>query len=157
MLAVLLLVLAGSQSARAQGGAAATTREIQAVNFCDLMQHPAQYDGKTVKVTATYAHGLELAILFDDACKQSKAEPDVIASAKFTRSSGSSQALKKLNKFLAKYKVREAQMTIIAAFTDNYSPKQEPAPLTGPRYTLEVKQLLAVERVKAGGAPLRLD
>jgi hypothetical protein len=147
-LAAALLILIAIHWTKAQSKAADTALGIETVDFCDLMRHPDHYDGKTVKVTATYADGLETAIFFDDACKESEAEPYVIAAATFPeKNSGSSQAFKKLTKFLHKYKVAEARMTIIAAFTDEYSPKQELARLSGPRYTLEVKQCLTVRTV----------
>jgi hypothetical protein len=50
LLAVLLLILAGIQSVRAQRAAGTTPQTVEPVCFCDLMRRPDQYEGKKVKV-----------------------------------------------------------------------------------------------------------
>ncbi len=150
-LAFLLLVLAGSPLGRAQTKPATAVQGYQAVDFCDLVRHADQYNGKTVKVTATYAGGLEGASFSDDACKKSETESEaqVTANAKFTGSSSeTAEAFKKLSKFLDKNKTHQAEVTMIAVFTDEFSSNRIKGGADFSRYTLQVKRLLAIEPVQ---------
>lgn len=56
------------------------------------------------------------------------------------------EAFKKLSKFLKKYMTSEARLTMVAVFRDDYSSGVVQAGRS--RYTLDVKQLLAVEKAK---------
>jgi hypothetical protein len=145
--ALLLLVLAGSRLARTQDQVATTDQGVEAVGFCDLFHRPDRYNDNTVKVSATYVVGLHEATFFDDACRESPSGPHLVAKAKFAGdSNGTVQAFKTLTDFLKKYKTSQARVTIIAVFRDDYSSGVVHA--GSPRYTLDVKRLLAVEKVK---------
>jgi hypothetical protein len=148
VLAVLLLTLAGIQPARAQSTAATTPQTVEPVSFCDLMRHPDQYEGKTVKVTATYVADLEGASFFDEGCKKSESLPKVMANAKFTRNSDGTN---KLTEFLRKKKLVPAlaSATIVAVFIDEYAGNRITGCSHCSRYTLEVTEVLAVEKNKS--------
>jgi hypothetical protein len=145
MLAALPLILFGIQLATAQA-AAPQPQALETVNFCDVIRHPDQYNGKTVKVVATYASGLEGAILFDDACgTSSKHGGETTANAKFTGNDRETvQAFKTLAKFLKKNRIGIAQVTMIAVFTELPS-----VVIAGPgsHYSLNVRQLLDVQKL----------
>jgi hypothetical protein len=100
---------------------------------------------------ATYVSDLESAIFFDDNCKKSESQPDVIAKAKFIGSDDevrkSMNQLKKAfdKRFVAPH---EARVTMIAVFRDNYPPRNASICLTCPRYTLEVKRFLDVQKLR---------
>ena len=64
-IALLVLVFAGV--AFAQDREANMT---QVVEFCDLMADPAKYDGKTVKVRATWRYGFEWDELYCRGCRE---------------------------------------------------------------------------------------
>jgi hypothetical protein len=158
-LAFLLLVLAGSTLAGAQSKVV-TTQEIETVDFCNLIRHPDQYDGKTVKVRAMYDGSLEGASFSDDNCKKSGAESEaeVTANARFTGgSTETAQAFKKLSKFLDKHRTDQAKVTMIAVFRDEFFPNRITGGAFFSRYTLQVKQLLAVEPVKPSAARISKD
>jgi hypothetical protein len=146
-LAFLLLVLAGSPLVRAQNGDA-TTQETETVNFCDLIRHPDLYNGKKVTVTAKYVVGFHEAIFYDDACKKSgtESEAEVTANARFAGDSvGTVKAYKKLSKFLNKYKTKQAKVTMVAVFSDDWYPDRI---TSGARFTLQVQQLSYVGPVE---------
>jgi len=127
----------------AQAAVANTMGRVEEVNFCDLMGHPDLYSGKTVQVTAVYAVGFHEAIFFDDACKESPSGPHPLARAKFSGDEHeTAAAFETLRKALRRYKASEARVTIVALFGDTNV-------LAGCcRYALDVKRVLAVEKVK---------
>jgi hypothetical protein len=146
-LAFLLLVLAGSPLVRAQNRDT-TTHETETVIFCDLIRHPDLYNGKKVTVTATYFVGFHEAIFYDDACKKSgtQSEAEVTANAGFASSNvGAVKAYKKLSKFLDKYKTKQAKVTMVAVFSDDWYPDRI---TSRARFTLQVQQLSDVGRVE---------
>jgi hypothetical protein len=145
-LAFLFLVLAGSPLARAQDRDS-TAQETETVNFCDLTKYPDRYDGKTVRVSATYVSDLESAIFFDDSCKKSESQPDVIAKAKLIGSDDEvKRSLNQLKKVFDKRFVAPhlARVTMIAVFRV----RDASILSSDPRYTLEVKRFLDVQKVK---------
>jgi hypothetical protein len=148
VIGMVFLILTGAQLAVAQNGSSAQRREVRVANFCDMTKRPDRYDGKTVQVRATYASNSEKAIFFDDGCKRSESQPDVLASAKFIGSREEverslNQIEKALNnKFGATH---VASVTMVAVFRDNYSTKNSSVCLNCPRYVLEVKRVLAAE------------
>lgn len=145
-LAFLVLVLSGSQLTAAQNEVGAKEQPVETVDFCDLFRYPARYDGKTVKVTATYVADLERAIFLDDRCKKSESLPEVTANAKFTPSTS---GYEKLSSILRKNKLvpRLARVSIVAVFVDEYSDNHITVIAGRSRYTLEVTQVLAAERM----------
>jgi hypothetical protein len=146
-IAFLFLVLAGSPLARAQDRDS-TTHETETVDFCDLTKYPDRYDGKTVQVSATYASDTERAIFFDDSCKKSESQPDVIAKPKFIGSDAEvKRSLNQLKKVFNKRFVAPnlARVTMIAVFRVRDASMLS----SDPRYTLEVKRFLDVQKVKA--------
>jgi hypothetical protein len=150
--ALLLLILAGSRSPRTQNQAATIDQGVETVDFCDLYHHVSRYNGREVKVTATYAVGFHEATLYDERCKESPSGDHLEANAKFTEdSTETKQAFNTLSKFLKKYKASEARVTIVAVFHDDYS--SGVARAGSPRYTLEVKRLLAVEKGQSPTEP----
>ncbi len=152
MIPLLLLVLAGSRLARTQTQTATTDQGVETVDFCDLFHHVDRYNGKVVKVTATYAVGFHVATFYDEKCKESPSGDHLEANAKFTEdSTETKQAFNTLNKFLNKYKASEARVTIEANFHDDYSSGVVHAGI--PRYTLEVKRLLAVRKGQSHTEP----
>ena len=66
-ISIALLVLLFAGVAFAQDGEANVT---QVVEFCDLMADPAKYDGKTVKVRATWRYGFEWDELYCRGCRE---------------------------------------------------------------------------------------
>jgi len=148
VLVLALLILAEPLLAGAQGGQSIENQPIQMVNFCDLTKHPNQYDGKTVEVTATYASDLESAIFFDDNCKKSESQPDVIARATFLGNRDEvKRSMRQLRKVFNKRFVAPhvATVTMIAIFRDSYPP---PEICSCPRYTLEVRRFIAAQKIK---------
>jgi hypothetical protein len=115
------------------------------VNFCDLMRHPDQYEGKTVKVAATYVADLEQAMFCDGGCKKSESLPEVMANAKFAQNAG---GYEKLSNILRKNKLvpRLARVSIVAVFIDEYAGNHVTAGRS--RYTLEVTEVLTAEKDK---------
>ena len=149
--AFVLLVLVGSLPAKAQNQASTSQQESQAVEFCNLVRHPEQYDGKAVKVTATYFTDLEGSIFFDDACPKSQPYEEVTANAKFAKGKDGTAAYEKLRRFLVKYRVHVAKVTTVATFSyPSLSGRLEEC--AGCSYTLEVIQILALERIGPPGA-----
>jgi hypothetical protein len=145
-LAVLFLVLAGSSLAWAEDSDS-TAQETETVNFCDLTKYPDRYVGKTIQVSATYASDLESAIFFDDSCKKSESRPDVIAKAEFIGNDEEiKRSLNQLKKVFDKRFVAPhlARVTMIAVFRLRDASILSSAP----RYTLEVKRFLDVQKVK---------
>jgi hypothetical protein len=148
-IACLLLIIAVSPLAKAQDQAATGIQDYQTVEFCNLVRHPDQYDGKRVKVTATYVGHFHGASFYDDACKKSQSDPEVMANAKFKGDDVESmQAFNKLSKFLDKYRIDTARITMIAVFTDIKSTNMIIVCVGCYRFTLQVKQILAMERIK---------
>jgi hypothetical protein len=145
--ALVLLIVGGAQFTSPRPKATTAGQEVEAVDFCDLFHHPGRYTDNTVKVSATYVLGFHEATLFDNACRESPSGPHLEAKVKFARdSNGSGQAFKTLTDFLKRYKTSQARVTIVAVFRDDYS--SGVVHEGSPRYTLEVKQLLAVVKVK---------
>lgn len=52
------------------GKAQSTAREIPTVGLCDLLRKPAAYDGKEMRVHATYHIGFEHSYFRDSSCKE---------------------------------------------------------------------------------------
>ena len=148
-LVALTLIVIGIQFAMTRGQIPTSTQEIQTVSFCDLIRHPAEYNGKAVKVSATYALGIEGAIFFDHGCEKPALGSETTANAEFRgKDKGTTQAFGKLMKFLRQNRISTAQVTIIATFTN-----LEPVVIAGrSRLTLNVKQLLAVEKTNSSEA-----
>jgi hypothetical protein len=146
-LGLALSILAGLQLAAAQSRDLTEKEQIQTVNFCDLTKYPDRYDGKTVQVSATYVSDLEGAIFFDDTCKKSESQPDVIAKPKFIGSSDEvKRSLNQLKKVFDKRFVAPhlARVTMIAVFRV----RDASIISSDPRYTLEVKRFIDVEKAK---------
>jgi len=115
------------------------------VGYCELIKHPDRYNGKTVTVKATYGSGMEFSVFFDDECGKSTPNEDVIALATFSENARSNSLLyKKLRKVLKKSD--EAQMTVVAKFTDGKSRVFGHQMCC--RFCLEVLEILAVEEKK---------
>lgn len=143
---ILLATLVASPIVVAQG-IPTGGQKVETVAFCDLFRDVGSYQGKTVMVTSTFGSSLEGAIFFDDACKGSASEPAVM-NAKFSGNDRQTvQAFKRLSAFLKKHKTSQARVSIIAVFRDEYASGVVVA--GPPRYTLDVKQLLTVEKVQA--------
>src|ERR1700735_3573861 len=116
-IAFLVLLLFGSPLAGAQNGTDLKEQTIETVDFCDLFRYPAHYDGKIVKVTATYVSDLEGAIFLDEDCKKSESMPEVAANVKFMEKTG---GYDNLSKILRKEKLvpKLARVRIVAVFVD---------------------------------------
>lgn len=150
--AFVLLVLAGSLPAKAQNQASTSQQESQAVDFCNLVRHPERYDGKKVKVTATYFSDLEGAIFFDDACPKSQPYEDMTANVKFAKGEEGAAAFKKLKRFLIKHRVHVARVTTVATFSYPFLSGKIDQCAGCSSYTLEVSQILALERISPPSA-----
>jgi len=145
-IAFLILILSGGRLAGAQDGTEVKEQSVETVDFCDLFRYPSRYDGRMVKVTATYVSDFESARFFDESCKKSESLPEVVANVKFTDKTGDYD---KLSKILRKEKLvpRTARVSIMAVFDDEWS-GDGAVPLAGrSRYTLKVMQVLAAERI----------
>jgi hypothetical protein len=143
--AALLLVLSGFHCAAAQFRVP-PAQAIETVSFCDLIRHPDEYSGKTVRVAGRLGAGPEGAAFSDSACDKSETGRQTLtADAKFSGyDEGAVQAWKKIDKFLKKHRTFEAQVTVIALF----SHLEHPEPLLEESsYRLDVKQVLAVKRI----------
>jgi hypothetical protein len=148
ILATLPLVLVGLQCAAPQAKVAIAAQGIEAVSFCDLIRRSDEYNGKTVRVAGTYGHGPEGSSFVDHACDKFQSESRMAeADATFNgNDEGAVQAYKKVAKFLKKHRTTQAQVTVIAVFSD----LEHPDVLLGySRYKLDVKQVLSVERMNA--------
>jgi lipocalin len=147
VVAALVFMIVGVQSTKGQNTAATATQIIDTVTYCELIEKPDRYYGKAVRVTATYSVGTHDAIFFDDACHKQQDRPNSLTVAKFVEDSDEAHIrnFEMLSKALKKYKTQQVQLTVIAVFGDEYSPVIHAGCC---RYRLEVKQLLAVERVK---------
>lgn len=149
VIGVALLLLANQRVGIAQSRNSAEKSQVQVVDFCEMMNHPDSYHDKTVRVSAMYAANSEGAVFFDDNCKKSESQPNVVASAKFT---GSREEIKRSLKEIQKASNKKSgvpqvvRVTMIAVFRDNYAPTRSPVCLTCLRYALEVNHLLNVER-----------
>jgi hypothetical protein len=67
LLALAAFIFAQSQPSRSHTARSAT--EIPTVSLCDLMSKPNDYDGKEIRVRATYNVGFEWAYFNDTSCK----------------------------------------------------------------------------------------
>jgi hypothetical protein len=145
-IAFLVLLLSGSPLAVAHNGADTKQQSFETVDFCDLFRYPANYDGKVVKVTATYVSDLEGAVFLDEGCKKSESLPEVVANVKFMDKTG---GYDKLSKILRKERLvpKLARVWIVAVFVDELAANRITI-LAGPRsrYTLEVMQVLEAEK-----------
>jgi lipocalin len=144
----LVLALVGGSLARAQTQARVSAQENQTVDFCELVRHPEQYDDKKVKVTATYAPSFHTALFVDDACKKSRPYEEVTANARFANGESGTAAFKKLDRFLRKYRIGSARVTMIAIFRDPLLSGIIEECSGCSEYMLEVEQILAVERIE---------
>lgn len=151
-IAFLATALVGGSLARAQTQAPISAQVSQTVDFCTLVRHPEQYDGKTVKVTATYAPRFHSAIFLDDACKKTQPYEEVTTNARFAKGENGTVAFKKLDRFLSKNRITGATVTIIAIFSDPLLSGIIEGCSGCSEYTLEVQQILAVERIKPPSA-----
>jgi len=145
-IAFLVLVLSCSQFTGAQTGSAIKEQSVQTVDFCDLFRYPARYEGKTVKVTATYSVDMENAAFYDEGCRKSDAVSAFFANAKFSSNSGD----KKLWKILRRQKLapRLARVSMLAVFVDEWAGGHSTICPGCSRYTLEVTQILTAEKIK---------
>lgn len=145
-LTCLALLLFGSRLAAAQHGTVTKEEVVQPVEFCDLFRDTARYNGKTVKVTATYVSDLEGARFLDESCKQSQSLPEVTTNARFsTNVSG----LEKLNSLLREIRLvpKVVRVSIEAEFIDEYREDRETCLAGCSRYTLEVERVLTAEKI----------
>lgn len=143
----LVLALVGGSLARAQTPVRVTAQEMQTVDFCNLVRHSEQYDGKTVKVTATYIPSFHTALFVDDACKKSRPYEEVTANARFANGESGTAAFKKLDRFLRKYRIGSARVTMIAIFRDPLLSGTFEGCSGCSEYILEVEQILTMERI----------
>lgn len=114
-LAGLALLISVRWLTAAQNGATTKEESVQSVDFCDLFRDPARYNGKTVKVTATYVSDLEGARFLDESCKQFESLPEVTTNARFlTHVSGT----EKLDELIRKTKLvpKVTRVSIVAFF-----------------------------------------
>jgi hypothetical protein len=142
MMLVPALFLGGSHN-----GIPGAQRDQEVVSLCTLLEHPNEYNGKTVTVTATFAGGEEFKIFTDDTCQQ-KVNPesgktDLVKAAFSQAGYDSKSALyKKLVKLLKKS--QPAQVTVVGKFID-------PGKYFGHqlccRYQLEIQRLISVEEI----------
>jgi hypothetical protein len=141
-----LLFLIGGHPEFAQSGFAPRRQEVEKPTLCDLVRHPDQYGGKIVTVSTMLSSSKEGSILYDDACKASPSETDVIADLVFSKGNYSfgSTLDKKLHALLKKE--GQARVSIVALFVD--ARERTFGHLNCCRYRLEVQQLLAVDRVR---------
>ena len=87
------------------------------LTLCELMRHSDQYDGKVVTVGTTLGSSMEGSIFFNDTCKSSISEPDVISNVTFNEEFNFETPLyKKLRKLLKKS--GETQVTVVGLFVD---------------------------------------
>jgi hypothetical protein len=132
-----------------QEGSGRIRQDDRVIPFCELIRHPEQYHGKLIRTTAMLASGPEISAFYDDACKQSHPEEDVVAVPTFANGyrfdSGLDNKLRKIEK-----KHLIARVTVLAVFTD--SGGRIFGHMACCRYKLEIQQLLAVDRV---GSPAR--
>jgi hypothetical protein len=63
--------------------------------LCDLMKNSDLYSGKTVKITTTLRTGPESFYFYDNSCKASIVEPDVIADVTYVEGYDFSTKLQK--------------------------------------------------------------
>jgi hypothetical protein len=120
---------------------------IATVSFCDMISRPADFDGKEVRVTATYSQTFHEGIFYDDSCLESQHASDGSALAQFSGSTPeSARASRTISQALKKYKAYELQMTMIAVFADPRASGNLPRSCC--RFTLAVNQVLSLKRAK---------
>lgn len=70
LLQVLLLSPYSLPSSLPSGSAQSTVREIPTVGLCEILRKPENYDGKEIRVQATYHIGFEHSYFRDSSCKE---------------------------------------------------------------------------------------
>jgi hypothetical protein len=128
MLTALSLLGAPNQSGRASGLEPAAS-DIPAVSICALLVKPADYDGKEVRVRATYNIGFEWSYFDGPRCKEYAAETTPywtanVVWAEFDESANSStrpEVLEKLKRARSlcpddMWRTQETEMTVTGRF-----------------------------------------
>jgi hypothetical protein len=124
--------------------------------LCALLNRPAEYSGKTIRLTATVLPGLEFSILSDDDCP-SKVNPAsgkhdlVLVTNSESRKDFKSTLNKKLTKLLRKN--QQAEITAVGAFKD---PGQYMGHQLCCRYEFVIQELIAVQDVGKWNRPKEL-
>jgi hypothetical protein len=144
-LSVLLLV--GVIPWRAQRNPGTPGREPDKTGLCDLIRNPDRYDGRVVTVSTTLGSGPEGSIFFDDSCKSSVSQPDVIANVAYSKEYNFETKLDKKLRTLLK-KSGHAQVTVVGRFID--WKVRGLGSDSCCRYQIEVQQLLAGDPVSRG-------
>jgi len=139
----LALVLASPifQSVRADEQTAAKV-SLKEIGICQLVGSPEIYNGKTIIIRATYGGSIEGSIVFDQACKKTSSEDNVIALATFSSDYGRGTAIDKKFKMLLK-KGFDVRLTAKATFFDGKT--RVFGHLNCCRYKIEIQELITVE------------
>ncbi|MFZ0820466.1 MAG: carboxypeptidase regulatory-like domain-containing protein [Candidatus Acidiferrales bacterium] len=149
--AILLLGLAliASAIASTQGSSSAGAAANPPISFCELVKHPAQYDGKVVTTTVEEACSIEGCIYFDPSCKESKSsDEDVIAlpASRGDNFNPGDPLYERVKKILKKNKAAEIQFTIVALFIDGHY--RTFGHQSCCRFKLEVRHVIDASEVK---------
>jgi putative heme iron utilization protein len=120
----------------------------QTATLCTLLNHPSEYSGKTVRLQAIVASGLEFSVLRDDSCpakeNPTSGKHDVVL-ATFGKDVHDSKSPlnKKLTNLLKKN--HQAEITTVGTFTD-------PGDYIGHqlccRYEFSIQRLISVNDVR---------
>ena len=147
-LSVLVVPAASPTDAAPPPVRATETSTVEIIDFCELIAHAGEYDGKTLTVRAVYAAGMEGGIFFGDKCQRSETGDSQTAQAVFADDVDwrRLRLYKKLRALVSKNNLGEAEVTMTGEFTDGK------ARVFGHqmccRYRLRVTQLLSVEKVE---------
>ena len=125
-----------------QGGSAASPERVE---FCQLIRKSELYDGKTIILKATYGGGIEGSVVFDEACRKTTSEDNVITLAAFspTEYRHGTPVDKKFQRLLKKG--FNVNLTVRAIFVDGKT--RVFGHLNCCRYRIEIQELMDVEAV----------
>ena len=123
----------------------------RSVSFCDLVARPADFDGKTVKVTATYNFGPEGSSFSDDRCDDKETPSKAAAFAEFSGvTREAARASKVIGAAMRKNNSLRLNVEMIALF--KYPEASGELPRSCCRSTLVIQRVLSVTKWKPDGS-----